>query len=91
MIIGEAVAALLRLAEREPGRFDQLAAYRAIDWEGFVAMRNVLAHQYFRRDPRLLWSAIHEELPTLRDAASALLAQEQGQRENDISTEPNSP
>jgi uncharacterized protein with HEPN domain len=91
MIIGEAVAALLRLADREPARFDQLAAFRAVDWEGFVGMRNVLAHQYFRRDPHLLWTAIHDELPALRDAAGALLAQDQGQREKDSSTEPNSP
>lgn len=64
VVIGEAVKALPEdLMDRHP----------AVDWKGFARFRDVLAHQYFRIEPTLLWKAISISLPPLRDAVSAEL------------------
>ena len=65
VIIGEATKALPReLLERHP----------AVDWKGFARFRDVLAHQYFRIDPTLLWNATSVSLPPLDAAVAAEMA-----------------
>jgi uncharacterized protein with HEPN domain len=59
VVIGEAIKVL-------PG--DLLSRHPAVDWRGFARFRDVLAHQYFRIEPTLLWQAISVSLPPL-DAA----------------------
>jgi uncharacterized protein with HEPN domain len=59
VVIGEAIKVLPEdLRNRHP----------AVDWRGFARFRDVLAHQYFRIEPTLLWRAISVSLPPL-DAA----------------------
>jgi uncharacterized protein with HEPN domain len=62
VVIGEAVKALPK---------DLLSRHPAVDWRGFARFRDVLAHQYFRIDPALLWKAITVSLPPLRGAVDA--------------------
>jgi uncharacterized protein with HEPN domain len=44
-----------------------------VDWKGFARFRDVLAHQYFRIDPVLLWKAVSVSLPPLDAAVTAEL------------------
>ena len=64
VVIGEVVKAL-------PA--DILDRHPAVDWRGFARFRDVLAHQYFRVEPTLLWKAITVSLPPLDIAATAEL------------------
>jgi uncharacterized protein with HEPN domain len=64
------VGALLSEAARSPSPW--LDAEKAIDWSGWVGLRNVVAHQYFRRDARKMWETLRE-LPALREAIARAL------------------
>jgi uncharacterized protein with HEPN domain len=64
MILGEAVKAL-PVAYRE--------AHTEIDWRGAAGMRDILIHRYYSTDVDLVWDAITEKLPRLRDQITALL------------------
>lgn len=65
VVIGEATKALPKeLLERHP----------AVGLEGFARFRDVLAHQYFRIDPTLLWNATSVSLPPLDAAVAAEMA-----------------
>jgi uncharacterized protein with HEPN domain len=64
VVIGETVKALPE---------DLLGGHPAVDWRGFARFRDVLAHQYFRIDPTLLWKAISTSLPPLRGAVDTEL------------------
>lgn len=59
MIIGEA---LIRVRGLDPGLFEGIP-----DAKLFVGMRNVIAHDYDRLDPKRIRSAIESELPALID------------------------
>jgi uncharacterized protein with HEPN domain len=37
----------------------------AVDWRRLIGMRNVIVHQYWRRDYALLWLAATQSVPTL--------------------------
>jgi len=37
----------------------------AVPWRRLIGMRNVIVHQYWRRDYALLWTAATDSLPTL--------------------------
>ena len=64
LVVGEAIKAL------PP---ELMGRHRAVDWRGLMGLRDVLAHQYFRLDHALLWTAIREDLPRLRGAVTAEL------------------
>jgi uncharacterized protein with HEPN domain len=51
------------------------AAYPDLPWQEMIGMRNVVIHQYFGEDSEVLWRTVREDLPPLRSAISALLAQ----------------
>jgi uncharacterized protein with HEPN domain len=62
LVLGEAIKSLpAEMRSRHPG----------VDWHGFAGLRDRLAHQYFRIERDLLWSAISEDLPPLRAAIGA--------------------
>jgi uncharacterized protein with HEPN domain len=76
VVIGEAVNALLGDVSHGRAPASIIATYPQIDWRGYAAMRHILAHQYFRRDPALIWPAIADELPVLHDAISRELTRQ---------------
>jgi uncharacterized protein with HEPN domain len=53
VVIGEAINALLADPAQARAAAAIVAAHPEIDWPGYAAMRPILAHQYFRRDPHL--------------------------------------
>jgi len=48
----------------------------SIPWTAIVSMRNRLIHGYFDIDTDLVWKTVTEEIPGLRRALKALVAQE---------------
>lgn len=49
---------------------DARARYPQVDWRGLGRLRIVLAHQYHRTDPNLVWQFAEHEVPTLARALS---------------------
>ena len=74
VVIGEAINVLLGDPAQGRAPAAIIAAHPQIDWPGYAAMRHILAHRYFRRDPALIWSAIADELPALHAAVTSELA-----------------
>jgi uncharacterized protein with HEPN domain len=64
-IIGEAVA---KLPE------DIKAKHANVPWREIKDFRNILIHEYFGVDLRIVWNAIHQDLPLLLDAANNSLS-----------------
>jgi uncharacterized protein with HEPN domain len=66
-IIGEAARAI-------PDEIRQ--KYPNVEWQKIVAIRNVLAHEYFRVKLSLIWEVVQENLPALKPQISEILEQE---------------
>ena len=52
---------------------DYAEAHPQVPWTFMVAMRNRVAHGYFKVDFELVWKTIHEDLPELREQVSQLI------------------
>lgn len=65
-VLGEA-------AFRMPGDFQQ--EHPAIPWSRLRGMHHILLHDYFRIDPDVVWAVVENDLPDLRHALRALLAE----------------
>ena len=50
------------------------ARYPAIPWREMGDMRNVVIHEYFSVDPKILWETIKNELPLMVIELKAILA-----------------
>ena len=66
-IIGEACRGI-----SEPFR----RAHPGTPWSEATSLRNVLVHQYFGIDPDATWAVVERDLPGLKEALSAILAEE---------------
>lgn len=66
-IIGEAVRHINRAA---PGFIEQ---HPELPWAQMRAMRNVVIHQYFAVDLKILWTTATEDLPRLKQQIDQLL------------------
>ena len=66
-VVGEALAQLARL--------DAAMAAKVPDLREIVAFRNVLIHGYAVIDRARVWRVVEENLPQLRSALAALLAE----------------
>ena len=64
-IVGEALSQLARR--------DQALANQIPDLPEIVGFRNILIHGYAIVDSAMVWRAIHESLPALREAVDRLL------------------
>ena len=69
-VVGEALAQLARL--------DAAMAAKVPDLREIVAFRNVLIHGYAVIDRARVWRVVEENLPQLRLALAALLAEPEG-------------
>jgi uncharacterized protein with HEPN domain len=47
-------------------------------WQGIAGFRNVLVHDYLGIKPERVWEIIERDLPTLRAAVQAMLAEDGG-------------
>ena len=56
VVIGEA-------ANRLSHEFQIL--HSTIPWKEIVGMRNILAHQYDKIDPEIVWDVVHRDIPEL--------------------------
>lgn len=65
IIIGEAIAALARIA---PATFDAITQARRI-----VDFRNLLTHEYPAVDDALVWAIVEQDVPVLRRECVALI------------------
>ena len=48
-----------------------LTRYTSVDWRSITRLRVVLAHQYHRTDPELIWGYAASEVPRLAATLSA--------------------
>lgn len=55
---------------------DVQARYPQIRWAAMRAMRNMVAHVYFRTDPAIIWDAIQQDLPPLIPLLQEILEKE---------------
>jgi uncharacterized protein with HEPN domain len=67
-IIGEAAS---RLPDELQAKFDR------VPWREIVGMRNVLAHGYFDIDTSIVWAALVNDVPRLKQEIERIL-QESG-------------
>jgi uncharacterized protein with HEPN domain len=68
-IIGEAVAHISRVAP------DFIGQHPELPWAQMRAMRNIVIHQYFAVDLKILWTTVTEDLPRLKQKIDQLLGQ----------------
>ena len=63
-IIGEASN---HISEKTKTQFSE------IEWRQIIGMRNILVHEYFGIDGRLVWEIIQQDLPELKSKVMAIL------------------
>lgn len=68
-IIGEAVYKLTKEFREQ---------HSEIDWDVIEGMRHVLVHDYYKIKPAQLWSAIQDDIPSLRPMIEELYKTELG-------------
>jgi len=47
--------------------------YPEINWRDIVDFRNLLVHEYFRVDLKIVWKIIEQEIPTLKKQINSIL------------------
>lgn len=52
---------------------DVQAQYSEVPWREMIAMRNIVAHQYFGVELRVLWRTVFEDLPPLQTVVAQIL------------------
>ena len=52
------------------------ARYPEVDWKGFAGLRDMMAHQYFGIDTRMLLPIIRDEIPALLRAVESELQEQ---------------
>ncbi len=65
-IIGEAVAAISKETQIK---------YPEVEWTILKAVRNVLVHEYFGIDYKVIWQSIQENIPILKDQLQSILSE----------------
>ena len=70
-IIGEAVTKINSLAP------DFINQHSQIPWAQMRAMRNVVVHEYFFVDLKVVWTTVRDDLPRLKHQIDDLLNEQQ--------------
>lgn len=50
--------------------------YPSIEWRSISGLRDIIVHEYFRLNLRIIWDTIQNELPALRRSIADVLAEE---------------
>jgi uncharacterized protein with HEPN domain len=66
-IIGEAVS---RIDDSSP---DFIAGYPDVPWAKMRGMRNVMIHEYFSVNVRIVWATVRDDLPELKQLIEGVL------------------
>ncbi|MEK7504185.1 MAG: DUF86 domain-containing protein [Patescibacteria group bacterium] len=53
-----------------------LAKYPNIDWKGPINLRNIISHEYFNLNLKIIWKIFNEELPALKSQVKEILKDE---------------
>ncbi|MEM9955150.1 MAG: DUF86 domain-containing protein [Chloroflexota bacterium] len=64
MIIGEATKNLSTEFQNQ---------YTDVDWRNIAGLRNIITHEYFRLNLKLIWDVIENELPKLKEQVKEIL------------------
>lgn len=71
-VVQRAIEVISEATRRLP---DELKAARPeIHWRSIAAIGNVLRHEYHTISDRVVWNAVHQDLPPLKAAAEAIAA-----------------
>lgn len=65
-IIGEAARHIPKATRRQ---------HPEIPWEKAIAMRNVVIHEYFGVNLKVIWRTVHEDLPSLYQGISKIIGE----------------
>ncbi len=49
------------------------ASHPEIEWPKIIALRNLLVHQYFGIDPRIVWQIVTGDLPLLKEKIGKII------------------
>jgi uncharacterized protein with HEPN domain len=49
--------------------------YPEVDWQAMVGLRNIIAHEYFGVDLKIIWKTIKERLPELSKHLEKIIAE----------------
>lgn len=63
-VIGEAARALSPAFRKQ---------HADVPWKQIVGMRNIIVHDYFQIDGEIVWAAVENELPKLRERIEAIM------------------
>jgi uncharacterized protein with HEPN domain len=55
--------------------FEFKQQFAEIKWKQIIAMRNVLVHEYFGIDSRIVWDILKEDLPKFKNQIEQILDQ----------------
>ena len=47
--------------------------YSQINWQDIIDFRNLLVHEYFRVDLKIVWQIIEQEIPILKEQINSIL------------------
>lgn len=79
-LAGERIVELV--AEAVRAVIDELeVAYPDYPWHEPIGMRNIIAHEYWRTDPDLIWTAVAVDIPKLGEMVHALRRRGQADEE----------
>ena len=48
--------------------------YQEVDWQVMVGLRNIIAHEYFGVDLRIIWKTARESIPELDKQIKSIIA-----------------
>ena len=49
--------------------------YNEIEWREIIGLRNLLIHQYFAIDTKIVWDIVHNDIPSLKSKVKEVLKQ----------------